>query len=149
MILPDINLLIHAHNLDSPRHVPARDWWDRALAGTEGIGLAWVTVLGFIRIATHRGILAHPMSPADACSRIDEWLSLPQVHLAIPADGHFSRLRQNLEDLGTAANLTTDAHLATLAMERGYTLYSTDADFSRFPGLRWINPLACAAKRRA
>ncbi len=144
MILPDINVLVHAHNADSPVHGVARGWWDAALAGTEGIGLAWVTVLGFIRISTHRAILGNPMTPEDACSRIDEWLQLPHVHLAQPAEGHFPRLRRQLKQLGTAGNLTTDAHLATLAIERGYTLCSTDVDFARFPGLRWINPLADA-----
>jgi predicted nucleic acid-binding protein len=33
------------------------------------------------------------------------------------------------------------AHLAELAMERGLILHTTDADFSRFPGLKWRNPL--------
>ena len=141
MILPDINVLIHAHNTGSPRHEAARKWWDTALGGTEGIGLAWVTILGFLRITTHRGILGNPMTPADACSRIEEWLALPHVHIPVPAEDHFSRLRANLENLGTAGNLTTDAHLATLAMERGYTLCSTDTDFARFPGLKWRNPV--------
>ena len=147
MILPDVNVLIHAHNTDSPRHEVAREWWDRALAGPEGIGLAWVTILGFIRIATHRGILRNPMSPTDACSRIEEWLALPQVHIPLPAEGHFARLRSQLEQLGTAGNLTTDAHLATLAMERGYTLCTTDTDFVRFPGLKWADPLAPSGSR--
>ena len=141
MILPDINVLIHAHNTGSSCHGAARTWWDSALGGTEGIGLAWVTILGFLRITTHRGILGNPMTPADACSRIEEWLTLPHVHIPVPAEGHFSRMRANLEKLGTAGNLTTDAHLATIAMERGYTLFSTDADFARFPGLKWRNPV--------
>ena len=72
--------------------------------------------------------------------RIQGWLELPQVHVAQPSDAHFARLRAELERLGTAGNLTTDAHLAALAMERGYILYSTDADFARFPALRWVNP---------
>jgi uncharacterized protein len=47
-----------------------------------------------------------------------------------------------LKRLGTAANLTTDAHLAALAIDRGLILHTTDADFARFPGLKWRNPLA-------
>jgi toxin-antitoxin system PIN domain toxin len=141
MILPDINLLIHAHNSESARHAPARAWWDECMGGSEGIGLAWVVILGFIRITTHRGILANPMTPDEACGRIDEWLALPHVHIPLPAAGHFARLGSQLRALGTAGNLTTDAHLATLAMERGYTLHSTDADFARFAGLKWVNPL--------
>lgn len=141
MILPDINLLVHAHNSTSPRHNAARHWWDSALGGTEGIGLAWVTLLGFIRISTHRGILSNPMVPEEACARIEEWLELPHIHIPHPSEGHFSQLRTFLNHLGTAGNLSTDAHLATLAVERGYTLYSTDNDFARFPGLKWVNPL--------
>jgi toxin-antitoxin system PIN domain toxin len=141
MILPDINVLIHAHNVESPLHERAREWWDATLAGTEGVGLAWVVTLGFIRISTHRNILQNPMSPADVCSRIDDWLALPHFHIATPAEDHFQQLRQQLEQLGTAGNLTTDAHLATLAIERGYVLHSTDSDFHRFPQLRWKNPL--------
>jgi hypothetical protein len=121
-------------------HERARRWWDGCLAGTEGVGLAWVTLLGFIRITTNRKILARPLPVKDVLDRIESWLELPHVHVPHPSDGHLSKLRQNLERLGTAGNLTTDAHLATLAMERGYVLYSTDTDFARFPGLRWSNP---------
>ncbi len=39
------------------------------------------------------------------------------------------------------ANLTTDAHIAALAIEHGFTVYSNDSDFGRFDNLRWENPL--------
>lgn len=142
MILVDLNLLIHAHNSDSKCHESARHWWDGVLCGSEGTGLAWVVILGFVRITTHPGILESPFTPDEACERLDSWLSLPQVHIPMPAPGHFARLREHLSRMGTGGNLTTDAHLATLAIERGYTLYSTDADFGRFRGLRWLNPVA-------
>jgi predicted nucleic acid-binding protein len=50
-----------------------------------------------------------------------------------------------LLELGVAGNLTSDAHLAALAIEHQAELVSTDADFARFPGLRWFNPLAVRA----
>ena len=140
MILPDVNVLVHAHNADSPAHELARDWWDGCLAGPEGVGLAWAALLGFIRITTNRKIVARPLPVAEAMTWISGWLDLPHVHVVQPSDMHFERLRAELVKLGTGGNLTTDAHLAVLAMERGYTLYSTDADFSRFAGLRWVNP---------
>lgn len=140
MILPDVNVLVHAHNSDSPVHRRARQWWDRCLAGTEGVGLAWATLLGFIRVTTNRRILLRPLAVKAVLERIDGWLALPHVHVPQPSDSHFASLRENLERLGTAGNLTTDAHLATLAVERGYVLYSTDADFARFPRLRWVDP---------
>jgi uncharacterized protein len=140
MILPDVNVLVHAHNADSAVHPRARQWWDECLSGSEGVGLAWAALLGFIRLTTNRRIVAHPLHVHDAMTRVASWLDLPHVHVAQPSGTHFTRLRAELERLGTAGNLTTDAHLAVLAMERGYVLYTTDADFMRFPGLRWVNP---------
>ena len=140
MILPDVNVLVHAHNSDSTVHLAARRWWDGCLAGSEGVGLAWATLLGFVRITTNRSIVARPLAVREVMGRIHGWLELPHVHVAQPSDSHFARLRTELERLGTAGNLTTDAHLAVLAMERGYVLYSSDADFARFAGLRWVNP---------
>jgi toxin-antitoxin system PIN domain toxin len=140
VILPDVNVLVHAHNSDSAVHGAAREWWDGCLGGSRGIGLAWAALLGFIRITTNRRIVSRPLSTADIMARIAGWLELPHVHVAHPSESHFVRLRAELQRLGAAGNLTTDAHLAVLAMERGYVLYSTDADFARFPGLRWANP---------
>jgi uncharacterized protein len=140
MILPDVNVLVHAHNADSAVHVQARQWWDGCLSGPEGVGLAWTALLGFIRLTTNRKVVDRPLSIGGLMGRIQNWLDLPHFHLAQPSDTHFARLRAELERLGTAGNLTTDAHLAVLAMERGYVLYTTDTDFARFPGLRWMNP---------
>jgi uncharacterized protein len=140
MILPDVNVLVHAHNSDSAVHEEARRWWDACLSGTEGIGLAWAAMLGFVRITTNRRVVARPLSVQSVMEQLQAWLALPHVHIAQPSNTHFARLRDELERLGTAGNLTTDAHLAVLAMERGYVLYSTDTDFARFSSLRWVNP---------
>jgi hypothetical protein len=67
VILPDINLLLHAYNLESRVHGPARRWWEELLSGTRPIGLAWAVILGFIRVATHRQILDNPLPVAVAC----------------------------------------------------------------------------------
>jgi len=148
MILPDVNVLVHAHNPDSAVHERARHWWDECLSGSEGVGLAWAALLGFIRLTTNRRVVANPLRVDDVMARVGSWLNLPHVHLAQPSEGHFARLQAELERLGTAGNLTTDAHLAVLAMERGYVLYSTDTDFARFPALRWVNPCETSSSRR-
>jgi uncharacterized protein len=147
MILPDVNVLVHAHNADSALRERARRWWDACLSGSEGIGLAWATMLGFARITTNRRVVARPLPVRALMGQLQAWLALPHVHIAQRSNTHFTRLRAELERLGTAGNLTTDAHLAVLAMERGYVLYSTDTDFARFSGLRWVNP--CKEGRRS
>jgi len=51
-------------------------------------------------------------------------------------------LKNLLWSTGTAGNLTSDAHIAALALEHGYSVYSADNDFKRFPGITHVNPLA-------
>jgi toxin-antitoxin system PIN domain toxin len=142
VIVPDVNLLVHAYNSQSPVHAKARRWWEDCLNGTDPLGLPWVGILGFIRITTNRHILDHPFSPAEACGHVRMWLARPPVSTLHPGDRHAEILFGLLDALGTAANLTTDAHLAALAIEHQAELHSTDADFVRFSGLRWTNPIA-------
>lgn len=141
MILPDINLLLYAHHPRAPQHPQALAWWNGCLQGSEGIALAWAVIQGFVRITTHPRIFQNPLPVAGALERVEEWLTLPHVHLIHPAQTHFHRWSELLNQIGTAGNLTTDAHLAALAIERGLILHTTDADFARFPGLKWKNPI--------
>ena len=141
MIVPDVNLLLHAHDSQSRRHEAARKWWETLMNGTGTVGLPWVALLGFIRIATNPKILDNPLDVGSACSRVRSWLNRPQTALIHPGDRHADILFELLEGTGSAGNLTTDAHLAALAIEHQAELHSTDADMARFPGLRWTNPL--------
>jgi toxin-antitoxin system PIN domain toxin len=145
MILPDINLLVYAHDPRSPFHAKARAWWQGLLDGNEAVALAWVVVQGFVRLTTHPKVFENPMAVADSLGRIEEWLSLPHLRILHPSDHHFQTWAQLLRGVGVGANLTTDSHLAALCIERGLILHTSDADFSRFPGLKWINPLQSAS----
>ena len=141
MIVPDVNLLVHAYNADSPRHDRARKWWETALNGSKPVGLPWAVLLGYLRLTTNRQILAAPLSASAACDHIRSWLNRPVASIIHTGDGHAEILFGLLEHVGTASSLTTDAHLAALAIEHQADLHSTDADFGRFPGLRWVNPV--------
>lgn len=77
MILPDVNLLFHAYNSESPAHAAARAWWEALLNGTRPVGLAWAAILGFIRIATHRQVLTNPLPVNRACAEVRTWLAQP------------------------------------------------------------------------
>jgi toxin-antitoxin system PIN domain toxin len=142
VIIPDVNLLVHAYNSESPVHRAAREWWEGLLNGARPVGLVWVAMLGFIRISTHRQILLRPLPVGAACDRVRSWLARPYVNVLHPSARHAEILFGLLEALGAGANLTSDAHLAALAIDHQAELHSTDADFRRFSGLRWVNPLA-------
>jgi toxin-antitoxin system PIN domain toxin len=140
--LPDVNLLLYAVDESSARHEPARAWVEERLSGAETFALAWVVLLAFIRLTTSSRVFQSPLTASQALDLVDGWLAQPCATVVHPTSHHLSVLRQLLEPLGTAGNLTTDAHLAAIAIEHGAELCSTDADFSRFAGLRWSNPLA-------
>lgn len=142
MILADANLLIYAYDATSPNHPSARVWLEERLSGLEAFGLAWSTMLAFVRLGTNPRVFEAPLRVDEALDIVDSWLAAPCTTVLAPGPRHSVLLRQLLEPLGTAANLTTDAHLAALAIEHDAVLCSADVDFSRFSGLRWMNPLA-------
>jgi toxin-antitoxin system PIN domain toxin len=141
MILVDANLLLYAVNQDLSQHVVARKWWESVLSGHTPVALAWVVMLAFLRISTNPRVFEHPLDIVVATAYVDEWLSIPIVKPVVPGQGHWRILLQLLKQSGAAGNLTTDAHLAALAIGEGATLYSADNDFKRFAGLTHINPL--------
>ena len=142
MIILDANVLIYAVNQDAPLNKRTRSWLETTLLGTETIGIPWTVILAFLRLTTRPGLFRNPM-PVDVCfDLIDSWLENPSVIIVEPGPRHRTILRGLLSTLGTAGNLTSDAHLAALALEQRAEVCSFDQDFRRFPGLKWRNPLA-------
>jgi toxin-antitoxin system PIN domain toxin len=142
MIIIDVNLLIYAVNQDAPCHQKAKAWLETVVAGTETVGLPWSVLLAFLRLTTKSGLFQNPLPVETAFELVDAWLGQPPVIVPEPSARHFQTLRDLVTPLGTGGNLTSDAHLAALAIEHRAVLCSTDNDFSRFPKLRWQNPLA-------
>lgn len=141
MKLTDVNLLLYAMDSSAPRHRPARRWLEENLSGTETFAFAWVVLLAFVRLSTNPHVFGQPLQSQDALTIIEGWLAQPCATVVHPTDRHVAVLRELLAPLGTAGNLTTDAHLAALSIEHGAELQSCDSDFMRFPGVRWIDPL--------
>lgn len=142
MILPDVNLLLYASLDASPQHAKAHRWWEAQLNGKREVGIAAPALFGFVRIATNPRVFERPLSVDRALDLATEWLSRTHVHFVQPGPRHLEIAFRLLREVGTGANLTTDAQLAALAIEYRAELCSNDADFGRFSGLRWTNPLA-------
>jgi toxin-antitoxin system PIN domain toxin len=138
--LPDANVLLYALDDTSARHAGAKAWLDASLSESEEVGFAWVVLLAVLRLTTKPAVFAHPLRPDEAFEIIDEWLAQPCSLVVHPTARHASLMRGFLTAAGTAGNLTTDAHLAALSVEYGAAVCSYDADFSRFSGVRLINP---------
>lgn len=141
MKLLDVNLLIYAVDEESSHHEPALRWFEETLSGSETVAFAWHALVGFLRITTRARGSHDPWPIQSALDEIQRWLAQPVATVVHPTPRHASVLRDLLAPLGTGGNLTSDAHLAALAIEHGATLCSHDNDFSRFAGLRWEDPL--------
>jgi len=139
--LLDVNLLLYAVDETSPCHAQARPWLERTLSGSETVALPWHTLTAFVRLTTRAAVFAEPLSADAALEYVEQWLLQPCATVVHPTFRHAAVLRDLLRAVGTAGNRVPDAHLAALAIEHGATLCSRDADFARFPGLRWEDPL--------
>ena len=142
MILVDANLLIYASNAEADQHAESRAWLDGKLDGAAPVGMPWLTLLAFLRIATNPRAFRRPLTMAAAWDQVSTWLSAETAWIPEPTERHAVVLGELLALPGVYGNLVTDAHLAALAIEHGLTLCSTDGDFARFPGLTWLNPLS-------
>lgn len=142
MIILDANLLLYAVNRDAPRHRQARTWLESMLAGSETVGFEWNVILAFLRLTTRPAVFPRPLELRKAFAIVEHWLQQPCALVVHPGDRHLLILRDLIAPLGTGGNLTSDAHLAALAIEHGAELCSCDRDFARFPGLRSRDPLA-------
>jgi uncharacterized protein len=142
MILVDANLLIYAVNQDAPLHRKAKAWLESAFSGPETVGISWNVLLAFLRLTTRQGLFRRPLPVEAAFDVVRAWLDQPSSYVVHPGPRHLEILRELLLPMGAGGNLTSDAHLAALAIEHGAQLCSSDADFARFPGLKWRNPVA-------
>lgn len=142
MILVDANLLLYAEDSLSERHDAARIWWDARLSGRDPVALSWPVVKAFVRIGTNPRLHQRPLTLKEAIARVQSWFDQPVVRMVQPTDVHWVIFQRMLRSGNATGNLVSDAHLAALAIEHNCVLQSTDADFARFRGLKWKNPIS-------
>lgn len=142
MIIPDINLLLYAYFSVFPLHEGARHWWEGIGERGESVGIAPPVLFGFVRIATNRRVFVQPMELQQATGIVEEWLALPSMHVLRPGPRHVRVAFDLLRAAGTSRDLTTDAQIAAYALENRGVVHTADGDFSRFPEVKYIDPLA-------
>jgi hypothetical protein len=142
VIVVDANLLLYAYDSAAKDHARAREWLEETLSSPDPVGLPWACLLAFLRIGTNPRALARPFSIGEATAIVGSWLAQPCVTIAEPGERHWEVLSGLLAAGQIRGPLVSDAHLAALTIEHGATLATTDRDFSRFDGLRTVNPLA-------
>lgn len=141
-MLVDANILLYAVDDTSRFHDRARLWLTDALNGNRRVGLPWVSLTAFVRIATNPRALVEPLGPIEAWAQVEAWLDAPTTWIPEPGPGHRAILGELLRDLDLRAGLVSDAVLAALCVEFGLTIVSADSDFARFTQIEWLNPVA-------
>jgi toxin-antitoxin system PIN domain toxin len=144
--LIDANLLLYAYHPRADQHIASRTWLETVLSGVELVRFAWLTLWTFLRIATSPRVFEHPLSAQEATDVVSSWLAAPPAGVLDPGERHWEILRELIDVGQTTGPLLMDAALVAIALEHGATLYTTDRDFMRFPGLRWANPLVARAR---
>lgn len=145
MILVDANLLLYAYHPRADQHAKSKAWLETALSGPDLVRFAWLTLWAFLRIATHPRVFERPLSTSEAEKAISSWLAQPVAGNLEPGERHWDILRGLVDDGQAVGPLVMDAVLAAIALEHGATVCTTDRDFSRFPGIKWTNPLEAEA----
>ena len=142
MIVVDANLLIYAYDTASPVYKKSRYWLEDAFSGVDPVGLPWQSIAAFLRVMTNPKLHGRQYSLKEAAEIVDAWMAQSSVRILIPSDDHWVQFRRMILEGSASGPLASDAELAALTLEYGGVLYTADRDFARFPGLRWVNPLA-------
>ncbi len=141
MRLLDANLLLLSYDQQAVLHKAAKLWLEGVLSGGEAVGIPMLSVAAFLRISTDKRLPRLVMRMEDALAAVDSWLSRRHVSIVHTADTNWKTTVECIRVGKVSGAMVTDAQLAALAIDHGATFYSHDADFARFPRLRWVDPL--------
>jgi toxin-antitoxin system PIN domain toxin len=137
----DVNILLYASDTSSPKHSEAIHFLKQRASDPDLFCIAWSTLIAFLRIATHPGIFAQPLSPDDALRNVESLLSLPRVRLLSEGEGFLAIYREVTARFPVRGNLVPDAQLAALLRQHGVRrLYTVDRDFRKFDFLEVVDP---------
>ncbi len=149
-ITVDANLLLYASDERSHFHAKALGVLEQLARGPGLVYVFWPTVMAYLRIATHPSIFERPLPREVAHANIDALLGLPHVQIVGEDDRFWDAYAEISTDADATGNLVPDAHLVALMRRNGIrTIWTSDRDFRRFPGIDARDPFASASPRVA
>jgi len=140
VILPDVNILVHAFRTDTPDHEGCRNWLDGVVNGDARYGMSPQVLSGVIRITTHPKVFAIASRLDEVFRFCDILLEQPHCLAIVPGERHWAIFKRLCSEADARGNLVPDAWFAALAIESGCDWITLDRDYSRFPGLQWHLP---------
>ena len=142
MIAVDTNILIYAHRFDSSFNQVAFERLTELANGTAAWGIPWPCLHEFLSVVTHPRVFVPPTSLEQALGQIDIWLESPSLVLLSESPTHWNTLRALLVESVITGPKVHDGRIMALCRQHGVReFWSADRDFSRFAGVRVVNPL--------
>ena len=143
MFVVDTNLLIYAAISGFPGHERARRLVDEWRRSAESWLITWSIAYEFLRVVTHRSVLLHPLTFADAWSFIESLRSSPSFGILVETERHAEVVRDLTREYPhVSGNQLHDLHIAALMREHGVVeIRTADLGFHQFKFLRVVNPL--------
>jgi len=140
VILPDVNVLVHAFRVDSTDHQSCRLWLENIVNGDARYGMSPQVLSGVVRVATHPKVFKQPSPLHEVLGFCGLLLAQPHCVAIQPGERHWNIFVRLCKEADVRGNLVPDAWFAALAIEAGCEWITLDRDFARFPGLRWRAP---------
>lgn len=138
----DANVLVYASNEADPAHERARSLLEELAAGPGLVYLFWPTIMGYLRIVTHPGILPRPLAPGEASANVAQLLERAHMRTVGEEEG-FWELYRDAAANDTRGNDVPDAHLVALMRQHGVrAIYTRDRDFRRYDDIEARDPFA-------
>ena len=142
MIAVDTNVLVYAYRPEAPEHGAAAAAVRRLLTGTDTWAIPWTVAYEFLSVVTQPRIWRQPASPPEALGALDAWSDAGGAVFLAEGGGHRAVLSRLIGQGPVRGGRVFDARVAATCLDHGIReLWSVDRDFSRFVGLRVVNPL--------
>ena len=136
MILPDVNILIHAFRADSPDHGVCHSWLEDIVNGDSRYGMSPQVLSGVIRVVTHPKVFRQPSGLDETLLFCEAVLAQPHCMVIQPGESHWEIFTRLCTEADARGNLVPDAWFAALAIEAGCEWITLDRDYARFAGLK-------------
>lgn len=143
MILLDTNILINAHNEDSPFHANAREILKKALSLEIETCIAQQNLLEFFSAVTNKRRVQKPLTVEDAYRHVKAYLRSTTIRKISPTDVTLKACIEIAEQHGIAKADIFDTYLVATMRENSITTIYTQnvSDFNKYGGIEAIDPL--------
>ena len=135
-------MLLYGHRQEAERHPEYRDWLQAMIDGPEPYAVSDFALNGMLRVITNPRIYRSPTPLDRALPAADQIRNQPHAEVVGPGRRFWQIFIRLCGEVSARGKVVPDAYLAALAIEHGCELITADRDFTRFPGLRWRQPLA-------